>query len=386
MGRQAMDEIAIVGAGIGGLTAALALRQRGMDPVVYEGAPELEEVGAGIWMPPNAMEVLRRLGVAEAVEERGRTVHRVEVRGRWGDLLKSIQLAAHVENAADPTVAIHRGRLQAVLAEAIPRGRLVTDHRCVGVQPTDAGIRLLLEGKPPRDAKILIGADGLHSRVRAYVDPEARVRDTGQVAVRGIAPMALPRHLQGTSRELWGGPIRFGFSEIGRDETYWWCACEHRALEGAEPDGLRAHVVSLASGFPPPVSRLVSRTPAHGLLRTPLQDLEPVGRWWRGRVALLGDAAHAMTPNLGQGGAQAIEDAFVLAKALSTEKSTEEAFRSYERTRRTRAETVARMSRWTGALAHASHPAARWMRDTALRLTPRWVDDRQARALYRPAS
>lgn len=386
MDMQVMDEIAIVGAGIGGLTTALALRQRGMDPVVYEGAPELEEVGAGIWMPPNAMEIFRRLGVAEAVEERGSPVHRAEVRQRRGGLLKSIRLGIYDEDAAGPTVAIHRGRLQGALAGALPGGRLVTDHRCVAVQPTDEGIRLLFDGRPPRSARIVVGADGLHSKVREYVDPEARIRESGQIAVRGIAPVTLPRRLQGTSRELWGGPIRFGFSEIARDETYWWCAGDHRELGGEEGEALRSHVSSLAARFPSPIEWLVSQTPAHCLLRTPLHDLEPVERWWRGGVVLLGDAAHAMTPNLGQGGAQAIEDAFVLAEMLSTRKSAGAAFGAYESTRRTRAETVARLSRWTGALAHVSNPAVRWMRDAALRLTPGWVDDRQARALYRLAS
>jgi 2-polyprenyl-6-methoxyphenol hydroxylase-like FAD-dependent oxidoreductase len=228
---------------------------------------------------------------------------------------------------------------------------------------------------------VVVGADGIHSSVRQQVSPGAAPLEGEQVAVRGIARGPVPSERMGVSGEFWGPGVRFGLAAIAPAETYWWCALDRDLLGDPVTPGPR--VRALVGDFPDEVARAVENTPDDELIVTPLSELPPLPTWWRGRAVLLGDAAHAMTPNLGQGGAQAMEDAWVLADRLATHgDAVERAFAEYEEIRRRRAEAMTRASRWTGRLAHLSHPVGRRLRDAVLRLTPRWVDDRQARGMY----
>jgi 2-polyprenyl-6-methoxyphenol hydroxylase-like FAD-dependent oxidoreductase len=380
-----MTHIAIVGGGIGGLTAAIGLRRAGIHPTVYEAADDFRPIGAGIWMPPNAMQVFRRLGIAREVEDIGMQVRRAEVRDWNGRLLTAVDLAPLRDRYGCGTVAIHRGRLHEVLADHVGTDAIELGRRCVGVEPKeDAPATIRFEDGSRALAEVVIGADGLHSVVRDAVAPQARVRSTGQVAVRGICAVPLPPSLEGVSTEYWGPGMRFGIVRLGPEQTYWWYAFDDDGTRGgAEPGASTAWVDRAARRFPSPVAEMVSGTAVEDRILTPLADLEPLGRWSRGTVVLLGDAAHAMTPNLGQGGAQAIEDAEVLAGVLGAEPASPvRAIRRYESLRRRRAHGLVRMSRWTGHLAHTRSRAARRVRDLALRLTPGWVEERQARWLY----
>jgi len=394
--HDGMDTVAVVGGGIGGLTLALTLEQRGIRARVYEGSPRLREAGAGIWMPPNAMQVYDRLGVAGAIAAAGMPVRRMEIATHRGRLLRSVDLDAVRRRLRTETVSIHRGRLQRILAQRLPAGRLRPGHRCTGLHPTDRGVEIRFEEERPVEARVVVGADGIHSVTREHVAPETPVRASGQAAIRGIAPVALPEPLQGRSREHWGPSLRFGFTAIAPRETYWWCAYDVDRSETPfprrAPDGGPEEVRSLADSFPDPVPRIVEATPRDDLIRTPLRDLPPLPTWYRGRVVLLGDAAHAMTPNLGQGGAQAIEDAWVLAESLARhwrEGSDIEnafhtlAFEEYEDRRRRRAEEVATFSRWTGRMAQVANPVGRGLRDVLLKRMPRWIEASQAEKLYR---
>lgn len=386
-----MNSVAVVGAGIGGLTAAAALRRPGRRVRVYEAAPAFAEIGAGIWMPPNAMQVFARMGFADEVEAAGIPVRRAEVRDRGGRLLKAVELAPLRDRYGCGTVAIHRARLHEVLLARAGADVIRLGKRCEGLEVDDGRpgsacpdprVRLRFADGSTATADLVIGADGVHSVVRGHVAPEARVRETGQVAVRGIAPVPLPPALGGVSTEYWGPGLRFGVVAIAPDESYWWCAYEPDApSRGIDPSS--SWIEEVARRFPSPVADVVAATPASARIRTPLSDLPPLSAWSRGPVVLLGDAAHAMTPNLGQGGAQAIEDAWVLARELDRgEASITEALRAFEDCRRKKADLLVRTSRWTGAVAHLRSRWARGVRDFLLRRMPDWMEDRQVRALY----
>jgi 2-polyprenyl-6-methoxyphenol hydroxylase-like FAD-dependent oxidoreductase len=368
----------IIGGGIGGLTAAVALRRKGWDAHVYEAAPALRPVGKGIWVPTNAMQVLDRLGLAAAVAAAGWALERIQVGTTAGTILMDFDLSRAVAKYGHSTVSIHRAMLVDVLAGALPPDALHLGRQCVGLEQNADGVTARFASGEQARGDVLIGADGIHSAVREKLFPGVKLRYSGQTCYRGIADMELPAGLARTCREVWGGKARFGFSAVGLRQVYWFAPV-------TAPAGSADAVGSLSdlyAHFPEPIPEIVRRTPAAEIIRTDLFDFPTLDRWWQGRVALLGDAAHAMTPNLGQGGAQAIEDAYVLAEQLAAQKDVAAAFQEYERLRLPKVRWVAQTAWRIGRLAHVANPWLRRLRDLALRATPAGMNERQFDRLY----
>lgn len=376
-------EIAIVGGGIGGLTAAIALAARGFRPRVYEAAPELRTVGAGIWVPPNAMQVLARLGLADAVAAKGSPIRIAEVRDARAGVLQRADLSYAVREFGHPTVAIHRGRLQRVLADHLPADAIHTGRACTGVEERDGRVLVRFADGDAAEAPLVIGADGLRSAVRRSIFPEIPLRYSGQTSWRGVATHSLPPELDGTGWEVWSAGARFGFSAIGHGEVYWYATEDALEGESDAPRTVAAKLRALAEPFPAPIPQIVAATDEARITRTDLVDFAPIASWHRGRVALLGDAAHATTPNLGQGGAQAIEDAWVIADRLAAGRDAEAAFAAYERIRMPKARMVVTTSWRFGKMVHLRNPLARAARNLLLRAMPASVGRRQMDALYR---
>ena len=375
-------KINIIGGGIGGLATAVALQQRGFDAHVYEAAAQLEPVGKGIWVPTNAMLVLNRLGLGDAVAERGVELERIEVRDKRGGVLQAIDLGEVRARFGQTTVSVLRAELQAVLAEALTGGTLHLGKRCKGVRTSEKGAVALFDDGTEIEGDVLVGADGIRSVVREVVMPGIPLRYAGQTCYLGLAEGRLPPELARTVWEVWGGSCRFGVSAVAGDRAYWFAPVT--APEGAEKvDDVATYLADLYADFPKPIPDIIRRTPASEIIRVNLYDFAPLEHWAKARVVLVGDAAHAMTPNLGQGGAQAIEDAYVLAKVLTREGSLDKAFATYEQVRQPKAKRIVRTAWWLGQLAHAEAPWAKGLRNAALRLTPDSVNQRQAHVLYK---
>jgi len=377
-----MDDVLIIGGGIGGLTLAVALQQRGIEVRVMEAAPELRPVGAGIWMPSNALQVLARLGLAEAVRREGMSMERAEVRDYRRGLLQQADFRALAEQYGWGTVAIHRARLSAALAAALHPGTLQLGKACAGLDEEAEQVRVRFGDGSETRASVVIAADGIRSVVRGRLFPEARLRYSGQSSYRAVLPYTLPPSLERTGWEVWGPGRRFGLSNIGHGEVYWYATFDTGPDERDAPGEALRRLRQMAASFPDPIPALVAATGEEHILRTDIYDLRPLPAWHRGRVALLGDAAHATTPNLGQGGAQAIEDAYVLAQALATPPTSEAAFAAYERTRRAKAGMVVSRSRQFGTLVHLRNPIVRGLRNTLLRSLPSTVSQRQWASLF----
>jgi len=374
-------KINIIGGGIGGLATAVALQQRGFDAHVYEAASQLEPVGKGIWVPTNAMLVLNRLGLGDAVAERGVELKRIEVRDKRGGVLQAIDLGEVRARFGQTTVSILRAELQAVLTEALTDGTLHLGKRCKGVITSEEGAVALFDDGTEISGDVLIGADGIRSVVRETVVPNVPLRYAGQTCYLGLAEGRLPPELARTVWEVWGGSCRFGVSAVAGDRAYWFAPIT--ASEVSETVGdVTTYLAELYADFPKPIPDIIQRTPASEIIRVNLYDFALLERWAKARVVLVGDAAHAMTPNLGQGGAQAIEDAYVLAEALADEPDLESAFAVFEQVRQPKVKRIVRTAWWLGQLAHAKAPWVKGLRNAALRLTPDGVNQRQAHALY----
>jgi 2-polyprenyl-6-methoxyphenol hydroxylase-like FAD-dependent oxidoreductase len=353
--------VLVVGGGIGGLTAALALRRHGVEARVLERAPAPVEVGAGIVLWPNAMRVLRRLGVAESIEDAGAAIVRGELRAAGGRMLSPTPVREIEALTGERSVALHRADLQRILASAVGDA-LELGAEVAALDQRGTEVRVVLRDGAERRADAVVGADGLDSAVREALLGPHRPHYAGYTAWRGVAPAAVA---SGSAFESWGRGRRFGALDLGEGRTYWY------ATENA-PEGGRgaAGLLERFAGWHEPVEALLDATAPEAVLRHDVYDLEPLPRWSVGRATLLGDAAHAMTPDLGQGACQAIEDAWALGECLAGSERLPAALLVYGKSRRARAEGVARQSRWVGRAGQLARPrACRW-RDAALRAVP----------------
>ncbi|MEU8082017.1 FAD-dependent oxidoreductase [Micromonospora sp. NPDC049101] len=361
----------VVGGGIGGLSAALALHRRGWRVTVLERAAELREVGAGLSLMANAVRGLDALGLGPALRRGGHGEAPGGIRDRHGRWLSRVDAAEMIRQLGTTALGVHRATLHRTLREALPASWLHTDAKVEHVEsgPDHAEVRYQRpDGPHTLEADLVVGADGLRSRVRAQLWP----RHPGPVYAGSTtwrAAIAFPHPIPAAI--TWGPGAEFGMVPIGDGQLYWYGAL-NAPPGGRAPDELailREHF----GDWHAPIPALLAATPPDVVLRNDIHHLPvPLPSYVCGRVALLGDAAHPMTPNLGQGAGQAIEDAVVLgAVCADGAGGVPAALAAYDRQRRGRSQSVARASHVAGRLGQQLHnPIAFAARNTALRITP----------------
>jgi salicylate hydroxylase/6-hydroxynicotinate 3-monooxygenase len=333
-------KVAIVGAGMGGLAAAAALRKVGIDVAVYEQATQFTRLGAGIQIGCNAMHVLRGLGLETHL--RAATFYPRSWNNRdWrtGEVMFDMVFGAEAEQKyGAPYLLAHRGDLHAALASVVPDDLIHLDHRLIGLDQTADGVRLSFENRDAVTADAGIAADGVNSVVRTLLFGEEEPHFTGRIAYRTVYPAA-----------------RLSGFDMG-DCTKWWGEDRHIVMYPVKPDRSEVYFVTSQpepgfnleswsakgdvevlraafDGFHPDVQRVLAACP--DVHKRPLVDRDPLDRWVEGNVALLGDACHPMTPYMAQGAAMAIEDAAILSRCLQgvDRDGVAAAFRRYERNR-----------------------------------------------------
>ena len=283
--------------------------------------------------------------------------------------------------------AIQRGRLQLVLLSEIDVSKIQLNKRLSSLVQHPNKVEIKLDDGSSAGADIVIGADGIKSAVRKNIFGEVPLRYSGQTCWRGMAKISLPHTspirgsgtqppLRGSggqnSYEMWGNQkgLRFGFVPTSKDEVYYFTTYFTEGNGKDEPQGVKKKLLNLYSAFGDIPTQLIEATPEESIIRSDINDFVPIKQWWKGRVVLIGDAAHATTPNLGQGGCQAVEDAFVIAKGLKENPSPEKAFEKYQSIRYQKAVHVVNMSWNFGKMTNIGNPILQWMRDSAMRLMP----------------
>ena len=364
-----MVQIAIIGGGIGGLTTALALQQSGFQAEVFEQAPELHDVGAAIAIWSNAMRVLERLQLAEKILEYGGIVEELRWMDQHGFLLNRVPIS----DRKTPAVALHRSDLQRTLRQALPQSSIHLGHSIVDYsQRGDKMIANFANGQSV-EADLLIGADGIHSRMRKQLINDGEPANRGYTIWRGTSPITPAAIPPATGIELYGRGKRFGIGPVGLGRTGWWASANTDQTD---------LLTDLFRGWYRPVIELIESTPPGSILRTVATDREPIKRWGVGRMTLLGDAIHPTTPNLGQGGCLSMEDAIVLARSFEKYGASEDALRNYERLRYRRTAALTRYSRWYGNVGQWENMWARALRRTSLALVPELLAQRSMQIVF----
>jgi salicylate hydroxylase len=352
-------KVVVIGGGIGGLFAANALVVRGFQVSVFEQAPNLSEVGAGVFLTPNSVRQLQRVRLGQAVENFGARVgFRSQYLRHNGVPIAPVQVT---DSAGwNATFGMHRADLVEILATALPRDVVHTDHRCTGCEESGDVARVSFANGAVAEGDVVIAADGIHSELRHKIAPPSRPVFSGSVAYRGVIPHDRIPSWPTESWLMWLGkgkhfltfPLRAGklINYVGfvpADE-----AMKESWSSPGDPDVLRREF----AGWDPRIESLLSEVSA--TFRWALYDREPLPTWSRGRLTLLGDAAHPMLPHLGQGANQSIEDGMALATILAraNRKTVATALLAYERLRRERVSSIQRGARENGLRYDSANP------------------------------
>lgn len=362
----------VIGAGIGGLAAAIAIRQAGLQVKVFERAAALRDVGAGISLWANAIHALGRLGLAGPLQAAS-APYAIDGLRTWdGRRLVSVSLAELEHQVGVPIVVLHRAELLAMLREACGERDVQLGASCVSVHQDADGVRATFADGSSAQADVLIGADGLYSVVRSALHGERPPRYAGCTAWRAVVPFPA-QAVQ--AAESWGHGSVFGQVPMSGNRVYWYAT--KNGPEGQRQGNEKAELLRLFHDWHAPIGELIEATDASAILRNDIYDRPGLKSWGRGCVTLLGDAAHPMTPYLGQGGCQALEDAVVLGHCLREARTVEAALRAYERQRIPRANALVDRSRLIGRVAQLEQPWIVYLRNSAFQLVSPSLQARQ---------
>ncbi len=357
MTEQVNAKVIVIGGGIGGMATALSLQRRGFRVHVYERAKEIREVGAGVVITANARRALRDLGVDEKLEALSSTIDIFHTcHYATGEVLRAVSKEDISRKVGIASLGVYRADLHSVLMEAV----LANDPDCLHAQSEFAsltqdatGVTVQFVNGASARADVVVGADGNASAVRSFLFPQEAPKFAGQIAFRSLIPMDLvPDSVlargsimsAGPGRYLLSYPLRGGrlMNLIGLVQSGTW------EEEGWTTPATKEEFAQAFGGFEPDLIELIHRIPEGEVFKWGLRDREPLQQWTVGRVTMLGDAAHPMTPFLGQGACMAIEDGLILGRAFAASSTISEALQRYEVARKPRGTMVQLASREEG--------------------------------------
>jgi 2-polyprenyl-6-methoxyphenol hydroxylase-like FAD-dependent oxidoreductase len=376
MGHHSIN-VGIIGGGIGGVAAAVALHRVGIEATVYERAEELREVGAGMMLWPNATRVLKDLDLLERIAAVSGPNRHFLIRAGGGAILMDIALGRFDV----PALCTRRSDLLDALISALPAGCVRLGHCFETFERRRGSVGLYFAGRASAEHDVVVGADGIRSHVRSQLlgfhEPVFR----GYTVWRGLARIegSVP---SGSNSETWGRGHRFGILNTGGERFTWYATANTEADRADSLEGRTHELLRMFEGWHEPVERLIAATGEGNIVKRGAYDLPPLKRWGHGRVTLLGDAAHACTPNLGQGGGMALEDAQVLAKSFCKEATPELALRRYESLRRRRTRHLQQRSLLMGQIGQWENRVMTGGRGIVTRMLPARIFERNLRRVY----
>ncbi|SNV58316.1 Salicylate hydroxylase [Mammaliicoccus stepanovicii] len=354
-------KIAVIGAGIGGLTTAGLLYQTGHDVKVYEKRNNLDQVGSGLGIGSNVLKALKPYKMAYAIEQEGQPLRKMELRSNLNEFLNTLKMDQNDEE----NITIHRNVLHEILKTHVPYERIHLDHKLKETKQNADSVRLYFENGVEEQFDLVIAADGLNSTLRKQIYPKSTPKYAGYTCFRGVVKESLPidKH---TALEYWGHKGRFGIVPLKDDEIYWFCTMTAKENDLQYKSFEKPHLQAYFNQFPEEVRKILDAQEETGILHHDIYDINPLKSFVSGRVVLLGDAAHATTPNMGQGAGQAIEDAVTLTN-LMNEKPIDAALNRYDKLRVKHTKKVILKSRKIGKSGQVSSTLKIKLRNKALK-------------------
>jgi 2-polyprenyl-6-methoxyphenol hydroxylase-like FAD-dependent oxidoreductase len=358
---MARGEAIVIGAGIGGLTVGTALVRDGWSVRVYERRDSLEDItfGAGLGIYTNGIRALGQIGLAEQVAQSGMSREHFDQRNWRGELIASWPVGAMARKIGTPSIDTTRSALVRILGQGVGADALHMGVACTGFEQDDDGVTVHLSDGAAERCQLLIGCDGINSTVRTQLLGPIKPTYQGYTAWRGLVNFhheAAPPHM---FQQFWGRGRRIALYHVDNEGLVFWIAIANAREGERDPEGAsKARVAGLFDGCAEPIPSMIGATEETEIQRLDVYDLDPIGSWAQGRVTVMGDAAHAMTFNTGQGACQAILDGVALAKKLKEADDIPSALRDFESSRRKRVVSQVRLSRMIGKLGRWERPVA----------------------------
>jgi len=366
----------IIGGGIAGLSTAIALERSGLCATVFEAASEMRPVGAGLGLAANAIKAFEALGLKRELLSAGHALNGLAILDPKG---RTITTTEGLGGPGTEQCTIHRADLHALLLNALRTTPVHLGKRVVSVTQDGTKATVQFDDSTVHSAEHLIVADGVRSAARSSILPHVKPRYAGYTCWRGVIHAPDLRLHRAT--ETWGPQGRFGIVPLSNERIYWFATVN----SDERNERYRAYrirdLVRHFAGYHEPIAGILARTTDAELLWNDIHDLEPLDRFAFGRILLIGDAAHATTPNMGQGACQAIEDAVVLAAVLRDEPDVTKAFRHFEHARRTRTKWITETSWRLGRVAQWEHPLATRSRNALFRMLPDAINKAQLKRI-----
>jgi 2-polyprenyl-6-methoxyphenol hydroxylase-like FAD-dependent oxidoreductase len=370
-------KFAIVGGGIGGLTLAIAMQRKGFQVIVYESTPKFKPIGAGLGLAANAVKAFLEIGIADEVLSVGKVMKMFRIADDSGKTIaetNSEEMSRRFGTVNNFT--IHRADLHRVLLNQLEPETVVLDKNCVDAYQDVNGVALHFTDGTKVHADYLIACDGIHSPIRRKLLPESSPRYAGYTCWRAVIDKVPTDFDFNHASESWGVGCRFGI-------RIYWYACINATQNDPVMRSFRIpELLSYYSGFHSPVSEILKLTRNEDLLWGDIMDLKPISRFAFDKIVLMGDAAHATTPNMGQGACLAIEDSAVLANCIEDYETVEEAFKQFEQKRIKRTTKIVNGSWALGKAAQLENPLLISLRNAAVRLTPSSIAQRQVKFIH----
>jgi len=374
-GKQAI----IIGAGISGLTAAIALQQLGMKVRVYESASSLRTSGTGLSIMANAIAALKTIGVNNVVEAGGQAIRTFEIKNANGKPITSFPLDAVGKELGSDNVNIHRQRLHDALLSKIEGNVIELNKSFESYTQTDNNVTVKFADGSTVSADLLLGADGFNSAVRNQLAGETEIQPVSYVAWLATTPIKLSQYEPGYVCHYWGQGKRFGLIDIGHSEYYWWGTKNVENPSEYVKQNSKKEVLECYQGWSPEIKTVINSTQESNIIKVHTRDRKPLSSWTEGRVALIGDAAHAMLTSLGQGAAQGIEDAAVLADCLKHSSTISTGLSQYQDARLSKANSIVRLARSLSKIEQLDNRLLIGLRNFYFKWTPQSVFEKQNR-------